>query len=137
MQNNSNLDIVYVMVAILSGLFGPQMAAIVGPFAVIVLSAVGGAAWSVGRRPLELRSVGNDSFFFFRLALTAIMVAGGIAVFAERWTGADTRQWTLPVIAMLIGAVGDDWPSVGQWVSSVVRRWATKKTEIDNNHGDK
>lgn len=134
MQNNSNLDIVYVMVAILTTLFGPQMAAIVGPFAVIVLSAVGGAAWSVGRRPPELRTKGNDAFFFFRLSITAIMVAGGLAVFAERWTGAGTRQWTLPVIALMIGAVGDDWPGVGRWFAGVVRRWAAKKTDVTDKH---
>lgn len=133
MSNNSNLDIVYVMVTVLSALFGPQMAAIIGPFAVIVLGSVGGAAWSVGRRPSDKRSIGNDAFFFFRLTLTAITVTGGIAVFAERWTGADTRQWTLPVIALLIGAIGDDWPGVGRWFASVVRRWVARKADNDSN----
>lgn len=129
MHNNSNLDVVYVMVAILTGLFGPQMAAIVGPFAVIVLSAIGGAAWSLGRRPTELRTTAHDFFFFFRLIITAVMVAGGTAVFVERWTGEGTRQWTLPIIALLIGAVGDDWPGVGRWFAGVVRRWAARKTD--------
>ncbi len=135
MQDNTNLDIVYVMVAILSGLFGPRMAAILGPFAVIVLSAVGGAAWSVGRRPIEMRTIGNDTFFFTRLVITAVMVAGGIAVYAERWTGAGTRQWTLPIIALVIGAIGDDWPSVGRWFAGFVRRWAAKRTDLDNQQG--
>lgn len=133
MPNNSNLDIVYVTVSILTVLFGPQMAAIIGPFAVIVLSSIGGAAWSVGRRPSDRRSLTNDTFFFLRLTLTAVTVTGGIAVFAERWTGADTRQWTLPVIALLIGAIGDDWPGVGRWFASIVRRWAARKADSDSN----
>lgn len=136
MQNNSNLDIVYVMVTILTALFGPQMASILGPFAVIVLSSIGGAAWSVGRRPTAMRTISSDAFFFFRLSITAIMVTGGIAVFAERWTGAGTRQWTLPVIALLIGAVGDDWPAVGRWFAGFVRRWAAKRTDHDNHQGE-
>lgn len=136
MHNNSNLDIVYVAVAVLTGFFGPQMAAVVGPYAVIFLSAVGGAAWSIGRRPSNLRSIGNDAFFFLRLSITAIMVTGGLAVFAERWTGEGTRQWTLPVIALLIGAVGDDWPGVGRWFAGVVRRWAARKTDLDNKPGE-
>ncbi len=138
MHNNSNLDIVYLMVSILSALFGPEMAAIVGPFAVIFLSSIGGAAWSVGRRPPEMRTVGNDIFFFTRLVITAMVVTGGIAVFAERWTGPDTRQWTLPVIALLIGAVGDDWPTVGRSAMQIVGRWATKKadpTDTSNHPG--
>lgn len=129
MQDNSNLDIVYVMVTILATLFSPQMAAIIGPFAVIVLGSIGGAAWSVGRRPPDRRGIGSDAFFFFRLTMTAIIVTGGIAVYVERWTGAGTRQWTLPVIALLIGAIGDDWPSVGRWFAGIVRKWAAKKVE--------
>lgn len=129
MPNNSNLDIVYVTVTILAMLFSPQTAAIIGPYAVIVLSSIGGAAWSVGRRPPEMRSVASDVFFFFRLSVTAIVVSGGIAVFAERWTGAGTRQWMLPVIALLIGAIGDDWPAVGRWFAGVVRKWASRKTD--------
>ena len=105
------------------------MAAILGPFAVVVLASIGGAAWSVGRRPANLRSLTSDTFFFFRLTVTAIIVTGGIAVFAERWTGPDTRQWTLPVFALLIGAVGDDWPGVGRWFAGFVRRWAAKRVE--------
>jgi hypothetical protein len=134
MQPNSNLDVVYVVISILTVLFGPSMAAIVGPFAVIVLSAVGGAAWSVGRRPSALRTIGSDVFFFGRLAITAVMVTGGIAVFVERWTGAGTRQWTLPVIALLIGAIGDDWPGVGRWFAGAVRRWASRRPDSENNH---
>jgi len=136
MHNNSNLDIVYVMVAVLTGLFGPQMAAIVGPYAVISLSAIGGAAWSIGRRPVDMRSLSNDTWFFFRLVITAIMVTGGMAVFAERWTGAGTRQWTLPVIALMIGAIGDDWPAVGSWLAGIVRRWAAKKADSDTPKGE-
>lgn len=129
MGGNSNLDIVYVTVSVLTVLFGPQMAAVIGPFAVIFLSSVGGAAWAVGRRPAAERSTANDALFFARLVITAMVVAGGLAVLAERWTGEGTSQWTLPIIALAIGAVGDDWPSVGRWFAGIVRRWVARKTD--------
>lgn len=129
MGGNSNLDAVQATIVVLTCLFGPSMAAVIGPYAVIVLAAIGGASWSVGRRPAGERSLLNDGLFFVRLVITALMIAGGLAVWAERWTGPDTRQWTLPVIALAIGAVGDDWPSVARWFASVIRRWVLRKAD--------
>lgn len=133
MGGNSNLDIVYVMVVVLTAVFGPRMAGVVGPYAVVVLASIGGAAWSVGRRPLANRTPWNDLLFFARLTITALIVTGGLSVYAERWTGDGTRQWTLPIIALAIGAIGDDWTKVGTWFASFVRGWATRKTDTKDS----
>lgn len=46
----ANLDPVSVAIALASILFGPPLAAIIGPYAVILISATVGAAWALGRR---------------------------------------------------------------------------------------
>ena len=49
-MNTSQLDPVSVAIALAGVLFGPALAGIIGPYAVIIISATVGAAWALWRR---------------------------------------------------------------------------------------
>lgn len=97
-----SLDIVTAMIAVASWLVGAEVAAIVGPYSVIVLSALGGAAWAAasthgtmgrGRTVLHIMlSVG--------LALIATVP---LTELAAQWTGLEAR-WILAPVAAIIAA---------------------------------
>ncbi|CAM4077874.1 Holin [Bordetella tumbae] len=110
----NNLDPVNVAVAVASVLFGPTLAAIIGPYAVIVIASTVGAAWSLGRRDPTARL--GAVWYFLRLNATAVLITAGLADIVGRWIGGDDTSWLLAPIALLVGGVGDDWPRIGRWI---------------------
>lgn len=110
----SHLDPVNVAIALAGVLFGPTLAAVVGPYAVIIIAATVGAAWSLGRREPAPRL--GAAWYFLRLQTTAILVTASLASAAARWLGLDDHTWLLAPIALLVGGVGDDWPRLMRWL---------------------
>lgn len=113
-MNTSQLDPVSVAIALASVLFGPPLAGIIGPYAVILISATVGAAWALGRRDPAARL--GAAWYFLRLNATAVLVTVSIAKLAGIWLGVADHSWMLAPIALVVGGVGDDWPSVGRWL---------------------
>lgn len=113
------------IIAGLALVMSPAAAAVIGPFAAIIMASTAGAAWSVGRRNSE--KSGSAVWFFLKLNAAAFIFAAGAALIAERWLGPDTRHWTVAPIALLIGAVGDDWPKVFSKTYGVILRAFGKK----------
>lgn len=99
------LDIVTVAIAVLSWIVGAEAAAIVGPYTVIVLSALGGAAWSAGRRT-QSSSIAALTHIILSVGL-ALIATVPIAELIARWTDLQSR-WTLAPAAVLIAA-RPDW----------------------------
>lgn len=112
-MTNPNLDPVSVAVALLTVSIGPQLAAIVGPYAVIVLAAITGAAWALGRREASTRT--NAFVYFGRITATAVLLSVAIESAVHRWIMPTETHWLLAPIALLVGGIGDDWPAVGRW----------------------
>ena len=110
----SQLDPVSVAIALAGVIFGPALASIVGPYAVIIISATVGAAWALGRRDKAARL--GAAWYFLRLNATAVLVTVGLANLAGRWLGLTDHSWLLAPIALIVGGVGDDWPKVGRWL---------------------
>lgn len=108
------LDPVSVAIALASVLFGPALASIIGPYAVIIISSTVGAAWALGRREPGPRL--GAVWYFLRLNATAVLITVGLAGVTGRWLGVDDHSWLLAPIALMVGGVGDDWPRVGRWV---------------------
>jgi hypothetical protein len=125
---NQQLDPVNAMVALLTLLLGPAVAKIIGPYAIILIAASTGAAWSLGRRPTSSRL--NAFWFFARLNLTAMLLTVSLAMMVRHWGLPIDPQWLLAPIAILIGGVGDDWPAVGKFVIERMGRLVDRK--IDN-----
>lgn len=115
----SPLDIVAVATVLAAALFGsPSAAEIVGPYAVIVLAAIVGAAWSSSRRPPTTR-LGALLYVVLVVAL-AVLVTVPLAELAARYAGVEARSMFAPV-ALVIGGIGPDWPGVVRWALGLLR----------------
>ena len=111
---NAQLDPVSVAIALASVIFGPALATVIGPYAVIIVSATVGAAWALGRREPGARL--GAAWYFLRLNATAVLVTVSLANLAGQWAGQQNTTWLLAPIALLVGGVGDDWPRIGRWL---------------------
>lgn len=100
----NQLEPTNVAIALASVLFGPTLAALVGPYAVILIASTVGAAWALGRRDPSARL--GAAGYFLRLNVTALLVTVGLATLAGRWLGFDETNWMLAPIALLVGGVG-------------------------------
>lgn len=127
------LDPVNVAIALAGVLFGPALAAVIGPYAVIIISATVGAAWSLGRREPSPRL--GAAWYFLRLQATAVLITVSLASLAARWLGMDDHTWLLAPIALLVGGVGDDWPRVGRWLLARVLRMLERRAGGGPGHG--
>jgi len=130
-MNQSHLDPVSVAIALASVIFGPAMAAIIGPYAVIIIASTVGAAWALGRREEGARL--GAAWYFLRLNATAVLVTVSLAQLAGRYVGGGDQYWLLAPIALLVGCVGDDWPRVGRWILARLARLVERRV----NGGDK
>lgn len=113
-MGTNQLDPVSVAIALAGVLFGPALAGVIGPYAVILISCTVGAGWALGRRDPAARL--SAAWYFLRLNATAVVVTVGLAQLAGRWLGGDDHSWLLAPIALIVGGVGDDWPGVGRWL---------------------
>lgn len=126
-MNTNQIDPVSAAIALAGLLFGPTLAGIVGPYAVIILSATVGAGWSLGRRDQSLRF--GAAWYFLRLNATAVLVTASIATLAAKWLGVAEQNWLLAPVAIVVGAVGDDWPRIGKWLIVRAGRFFEKRTD--------
>ena len=119
-MNTSHLDPVSVSIALASVLFGPALAGVIGPYAVIIISATVGAAWALGRRDPAARL--SAAWYFLRLNATAAVVTVSLAKLAGLWLGLEDHSWLLAPVALVVGGVGDDWPALGKWLVAMAGR---------------
>ena len=120
------LDPVSVCIALAGVIFGPALAQIIGPYAVIILSTTVGASWALGRRKPGARW--GAAWYFLRLNATAVVITAGLANAAGRWLELDDHAWLLAPIALVVGGVGDDWPRLGQWLLLCAGRVFERRT---------
>lgn len=125
----SSLDPVSVAIALSSVIFGPALAGIVGPYAVIIIASTVGAAWALGRRAPDEKL--SAVLYFVRLNMTAMLVTVSAANMAVQWMGIEDGQWMLAPIALLVGCIGDDWPRVGRWLMTRLGRLIERRASGD------
>ena len=115
------LDPVSVAITIAGAVFTPELAELVGPYAVILLAATTGAGWSLGRREPGPRS--SAVMYFLKLNATAVLLTVALATLVQQiWPQFTGLNWMLAPIGLMVGGVGDDWPKVGRWFLGVVGR---------------
>lgn len=121
------LDPVSAAVTIAALAVSPQVAALIGPYAVILLAATTGAAWSLGRAEQMTRR--GAVWYFLKLNATAALLVVGLATLVTKaWPAFDGVDWMLAPISLLVGGVGDDWPAVGRWVIGRFGRLVERNT---------
>lgn len=123
----NNLDPVAVAISIFTAFVGPSLAEVIGPYAVVVLSAAIGAGWALERG--EHRPWHGTSLFIARICGTAVMATWMVSRLMAAYLPFGLEPVTLMgPIAFAIGAIGDDWQRIGQWLAGHVR-------ERINRHG--
>lgn len=131
--STSHLDPVSVAIALASVIFGPALAGVIGPYAVIFMGSTVGAAWSLGRRQpgAKLGAV----WYFARINTTALLVTVSVANIAAGWIGAQDSHWMLAPIALFVGVIGDDWPRVASWLLVRAGRVIERRTGSAGSDG--
>jgi len=94
-------DIVTLAIAVASAIFGANAGAAVGAYSVIILFAVGGAAWSAAARPESTRLGAFWHGVFMVLVALGVTVPISEALF--KFAGLESR-WTLGPIAAVVAA---------------------------------
>lgn len=95
----------------LAGLaYAPNVAAVVGPYIVIVLASVIGASWALKRREKTSRTAAL--LYFLRVAGLAVLITVSLAGIGSSYYSSLTERVLITPVALMVGAIGDDWPKV-------------------------
>lgn len=116
----SVLDAVGFGTFLASWVYAPSVAAVVGPYIVIVLAAVIGASFALKRREKTTRLVAV--LYFLRVAGLAVLGTVSIASIASSYYSSLTERALITPVAFLIGAVGDDWPALSRAIVRFIFR---------------
>lgn len=130
----NKLDPTAALTVLTAAVFGAELSQIIGPYAVIILAATTGAGWGLGRCLPMTRAQG--AWYFLKLNLTALLVTVPIATGAQALLSLEEANWLLVPVGILIGAVGNSWPQVGQWLVLWLGRLLEKRTGTERNKGD-
>ncbi len=125
------LDPTAAAIAVAGVLFGPALAGIVGPYAVIIVSSTVGASWALGRRPPASKF--GAAWFFLRINMTACLLTVLLARLIGQYIGAEEHSWLLAPTAMFIGGVGDDWPRIAKWLILRIGRVFDRRMGLDKD----
>ena len=110
----NQLDPVEAAITVVALIFGPSLAAVIGPYSVIVVAASVGASWSI-RRNANQKDIATISYFLL-INFTAMLVTVAIAKSIGTWLKLEEPMYLLSPIALLIGGVGADWPRLLKWL---------------------
>ena len=124
MNTNNHTDVMQLFVILAASVFGPSMAAIIGPYILICFAAATGAGWSLGRR--EPKGKASALFYFVRIVLTAILLTVAIANVAAGFLPKVEADVLVAPVALIIGLIGDDWYRIGAWVVEAVQQYLRK-----------
>lgn len=127
MPVQKSTDVLQLFVILATSIFGTSMAHVVGPYLLIVFAAAVGAAWSLGR--CQPQGKAKAVFYFLRIVLTAVLLTVAISKVAATFLPSLDEEWLIAPVALIIGLIGDDWQSIGQWVVQLIKRVIDKKID--------
>ena len=113
-----DLTPVTVFTVIASSVFGVQMAAVIGPYIVIGIGAMGGAAVAIMQR----EGSGNVRAFVYFLAMTAlaVLLTVPLSLLVVTFVTPIQEQWLFAPVSFALGFAGDKWPAILSWVGTKV-----------------
>lgn len=118
-QPTGTPDLVSAAVFFATALFGGEVAAVVGPYSIILLFAMLGAGWSVSAlpsKPTRLAAIG----LFAGIVLFALGVTVPLSELTSSYLPSLKPSVIFGPMAALIGGIGPNWPKVGRWVIGFV-----------------
>lgn len=101
-------DVIGLFVFIATLMFSSEVAAVVGPYMVIVIAASIGGSFALARREPGTRA--QAVWFFFRVVGLAVLMTGGLAYGVAVWHPEFSPRLTIAPIALVVGYV--DWPTL-------------------------
>lgn len=124
MTEQNSTDVLQLFTVFAASLFDTSIAAIIGPYLLIVFAAVTGACWSLGRR--ESKGGWNAFFYFIRILFTAVLLTSVIAQLVIKYVDITDVNLLIAPVALVIGVVGDEWLKVFAWLFEVIKKTANK-----------
>lgn len=125
-MNNDPLDIIALLVALLTFVTSREVAAILGPYAAIMVAACGGAAVSLSGNDREMTLWRATFYICVRVLLAFILtvaIAKGIKKGFEWEPGV-----TMVPIAFAIGWIRD-YDGVRTWMGGIVDKFFSRKAD--------
>lgn len=118
MSNSGITDIVGLFVFLAAMAFSHEVAAVIGPYLVIVIAGSVGASFALARREKSTRlsAIG----FFLRVVALAVLLTVGFAACVSLWRPDFSPRLTVAPIALLVGYIGDNWPQLLGKITRVI-----------------
>lgn len=103
-------DIIALLIFLGALTFGPEVAAVVGPYVAITAAAALGASFALSRREKTTRP--GAVKFFTQVVGLALLVTVGLTQIAHAYYPSLHERLLLVPVALVIGYVGDGWPGI-------------------------
>lgn len=134
-RTQPDISIIGLAGLIASTLFGPEVAAVVGPYIVILIASSVGASFAVARREKQQRT--SVWFFFLRTVGIAVLLTVALASGITGHYPSLSERVLIAPIAFVLGFIGDDWPAVFRWGADKINKLvdALIKLRGGNDHG--
>lgn len=115
-MNQIDLTPVAVITAIASTVFSAAVAAVVGPYVVIAIGAMGGAAVALMQRESAGRY--KAVLFFFGATVLAVLLTVPLSMLVTWYFTGLQDHWLFAPFAFALGYIGDKWSATLTWVGS-------------------
>lgn len=124
---NQPIDLVGLLIALLAFVFGKEMAAIVGPYAAIVILASAGAALSLSGHEEHFEPWRAAWYVAVRI-LIAVTLTVALAELVQHFVPALLPRFTLIPLAFAIGWIRD-YDAVRRWCGDTIARVIGRKVD--------
>lgn len=110
---NQDLTPVHAFTVVASSIFGAQMAMIIGPYIVIAIGAVGGAAVMIMQREGDnnLRAF----VYFVASTMLAVLLTVPLSMITASFWDAINATWLFAPVSFVLGYLGDKWSRILTW----------------------
>lgn len=112
-SNGSIPDILGVVIFLAALVFSAEVAAMVGPYLLIIMASAIGASFTLKRRDKDTRL--GALWFFVRVCGAAALLTGGLSAIISGFHSDLTERSLLVPVAFGLGAIGSDWKPVLMW----------------------
>lgn len=115
-MNQTDLTPVAVITLLASTVFSASVAAVVGPYVVIAIGAMGGAAVALMQRESAGRA--RAILFFCGATIMAVLLTVPLTMLVTLVIKNVPDQWLFAPFAFGLGYLGDKWPAAMSWAWS-------------------